>query len=164
MRHIDTHVRVRRDARRRQPARVREFRRLAKRLHDLEREHDAVLKARNALLLADQAAGDPSSVKALAAACGLDGGTIRVTMKRMRDRVTAGVSAVAKVGFATPAQPRVFVVTEDQKCDVETTRYPVIMDVVASPASKLDGTRQARRSAKRHAACRAPKWSHELRP
>jgi hypothetical protein len=98
--------------RRRQPARLREFRRLAKRLNALEREHDVVLEVRNALLLADQAADDPSSVKALAAACWLDVSTIRVTMKRMRDRVRPGVSAVTRVRFATPAHPRVSAVTQ----------------------------------------------------
>jgi hypothetical protein len=105
--------------RRRQPARLREFRRIAKRLHDLEREHDAVLEARHALLLADQAADDPSSVKALAAACGLDVSTIRVTMKRLRDRVRPGVSAVARAGFATPAHSRVSAVTEDRSATLK---------------------------------------------
>lgn len=71
----------------RQPARLRMLRVVAREQQAAERKVDAIIERRNRLLQDDQDAPDRSTPKQLAAATGLTENTIRVTLKRLRDRV-----------------------------------------------------------------------------
>lgn len=73
--------------RRRQPARLRAFQQIARELAELERKTETVMERRNALMLADQESDDPSSTSQIAAALGRDDSTVRVTFKRLREKV-----------------------------------------------------------------------------
>ena len=71
----------------RQPARLRQLQRLGRQLDQIDNQKNALLEARNKLLLDDQAAEDSSTHDQLAEALGIERSTVSVTLKRLRDRV-----------------------------------------------------------------------------
>lgn len=76
--------------RRSQAARLREFGRLGRRLRVAQLEVDKIELAITVLALADQDLPDRATLVKIAAALGMKENTLRVTLKRARDR--AGVS------------------------------------------------------------------------
>lgn len=70
-------------------ARLREFRRLGRSIRQAQRQLDAQVEARNALLIANVHADDPATSDEIGAASG-DGFTaaaVRASLKRLRDRL-----------------------------------------------------------------------------
>lgn len=74
--------------RRKQPARLREFKRLARRLDELEREHASVTETVAAMIDLEPTLDDPATDGQVAAALGIADNTVRVRRKRIRERLT----------------------------------------------------------------------------